>query len=215
MKNRTNWVAAGLVGFVALAAVAWDSAARGAGPGAASAAGGTRVAVVDLVRIFNEFDQTKVLNQKMSALEDELRGDEQRKTAEIESQRNAVKAFAPDSAEYKKQNEILKRLMIDYQVWKNMKQEEVAAAHLRWINRTYKTVEDEVANIAKSQGFQLVITREELDTSINDSKVMLKQIVSRKVLFSDPSVDLTDEVLARLNAAFHKAGGAKTIDFNK
>ncbi|HOB75968.1 MAG TPA: OmpH family outer membrane protein [Phycisphaerae bacterium] len=215
MSHGKNWMAAGLVGLVAVAAgVTWNNVASGADR-AANAEGATRVAVVDLVRVFNEFDQTKVLNQKMSALEDELRSEDQRKTAEIESQKNALKAFAPDSVEYKKQSEILKRLMIEYQVWKSMKQDHVADSHLRWVNRTYKRVEDEVAAIARARNFQLVITKEELDTSITDSKVMLKQIVGRKVLFSDASVDLTDEVLTRLNAAFQKAGGARSIDFNK
>lgn len=215
MNRGKNWVTASLVGGVAVAAVAvWGGAASGAGQ-AVNPAGGTRVAVVDLVRVFNEFDQTRVLNQKMSLLEDELRGEDQRKTAEIESQKNALNAFAPDSAEYKKQSEALKRLMIEYQVWKSMEQDRVAQAHLRWVNRTYRRVEEEVAAIAQARNFQLVITKEELDTSITDSKVMLKQIVGRKVLFADASVDLTDEVLARLNAAFQKAGGARAIDFNK
>jgi Skp family chaperone for outer membrane proteins len=105
--------------------------------------------------------------------------------------------------------------MIEYQVWKMTKQDEVGAAHLRWVNKTYKKVEEEVARAAKAKGFQLVVTREDLDTSITDSKTMLKQIISRKVIYSEPSIDITDEVLANLNAAFVKDGGAKSIDFNK
>lgn len=215
MSARRSWLAVGTIAAVVwMATATWNSAAERRATGAAGG-DGTRVAVVDLVRVFNEFDQTKVLNQKMSALEDELRSEDQRRNQELDTQRNAVKAFAPDSAEFKKQNDAFRRLMVEYQVWKATEQDRVAQGHLRWVNRTYKMVEDEVAAVAKAKGFHLVITREDLDTTITDSKVMLKQIISRKVIYSEPGVELTDEVLTNLNAAFAKAGGAKSIDFNK
>ena len=199
-------LAAGIV----LWAVTRDHAANPPA-GGASATSPTRVAVIDIVRVFNEFDQTKVLNQKMSALENDLTNQDQKKNQELETQKAALKAYAPSSAEYKKQNDELKRMMVEYQIWKLSKQDEVAQAHLDWINKTYKKVEDQVGATAKAKNFQLVITRQELDTSITDSKVMLKQIIERKVIYSDASIDLTDEVLSSLNAQFSKDGGAKSI----
>lgn len=215
MNSRKSWLAVSLVGLVATTAVVtWHGTASGANQAAAASADGTRVAVVDLVTVFNEYELTKTLNQKMSDLEANLRDQDQKKGAELEAQAKAVQAFDPNSAEYKKQSEALFKLRVEYQVWKGMKQEEVGQKHLLWINATYANVEAEVAAIAKARGFQLVITREDLDTTVTDSKVMLKQIIGRKVIYSDASVDLTKDVLGNLNAAFQKAGGAKAIDFD-
>lgn len=201
----------------ATALVVWAAAAtlNQAQPASPPAAGATRVAVVDLVRVFNEFEQTKVLNQKMAVLENELRTQDQKKSQEIDAARQGLQAFNPDSAEYFKKNQELMRLSVEHKVWQAMEQEKVANSHLRWVNKTYQSVEQEIAAVAKKRGCQLVITREDLDTTIKDSKAMLKQIIGRKVIYSDPSVELTDEVLVNLNAAFAKAGGANAIDFGK
>jgi len=204
---------AGLVSVVACAAVAtWHGTASGADP---APAGGTRVAVVDLVTVFNDYELTKTLNERMSDLEASLRDQDQKKVAEVDAQTKAVQAFAPDSQEYVKANEALFRLKVEYQVWKGSKQDEVGQKHLAWVNYTYSKVEAEVAAMAKARGWQLVITREDLDTSVTDSKVMLKQIIGRKVIYSDQSVDLTKDVLDNLNKAFAKDGGPAAINFDK
>lgn len=213
MVKRTSWLAIALMTVAVWAGVAtWN---RVADAQATSPPPACCVAVVDIVKVFNDFDQTKVLNQKMSALEADLQAQDQRKTQELETQKASLKAFAPGSAEYKKANDDLNRMMVEYQVWKLTKQQEMSEGHLRWVNRTYDSVEKQVSAIAKARGLQIVVTREDLDRSVSDSKVMLKQIVSRRVIYHDPSVDISDAVLAGLNEAFAKAGGAKSVEFDK
>jgi len=214
MSSRKNWLAVGLVGLVAgTAVVTWRGTASGADQ---APPGGTRVAVVDLVTVFNEYELTKTLNERMSDLEASLRDQDQKKVAEIDAQTKAAQVFQPDSAEYVKANKELFELKVRYQVWKGSTQDEVGQKHLAWVNYTYSKVEAEVAAMAKARGFQLVVTREDLDTSVTDSKVMLKQIIGRKVIYSDQSIDLTKDVLTNLNNAFNqKDGGAKAIDFDK
>ena len=138
------------------------------------------MAVVDLVTLFNDFEQTKVLNQKMSDLEQQLSDEDRTRSAKVDTLANALKGFVPDSADYKKRSDELFEEKVRYQVWKSSKQDELARAHLRWVNRTYEKVEKEVAAAAKAKGFQIVITKEELDKTVDDSKVMLKQIIGAK-----------------------------------
>ena len=83
-----------------------------------------------------------------------------------------------------------------------------------WIEQTYATATRCIADVAKERGIQVVITREELNTSVQDTNVLRTQILTRKVVYYDPALDLTSEVLTRLNAAFLKAGGAKSIQLD-
>jgi Skp family chaperone for outer membrane proteins len=216
MNSKKSWLAVGAVGLVTGAAVAWQATASGAGQTVAAAAGGTHVAVVDLVTVFNDYELTKTLNERMTDLETELRNEDQKRVAEIDALTKATGAFNPGTAERTKADKDLFQKKVEYQVWKGTKQEDVGQQHLAWVNVTYAYVEAEVAAIAKARGIQLVITREELDTSITDSKVMQKQIVGRKVIYSDPSVDITKEVLDNLNSNFaKKLGGPKAVIFNQ
>ena len=41
------------------------------------------------------------------------------------------------------------------------------------------------------------------------------QILNRKVVYSEPTVDLTEEVLANLNDAFIKAGGVTSVKLSR
>lgn len=215
MNSKRSWLAAGCVALVAVGMVAtWNRAAIGAGQAAAAPAGATSVAVVDMVTVFNEYELTKTLNQKMTDLEAGLRDDDQKKVKEIEAQTQALQAFDPNSTEYKKQSEALIKLKVEYQVWKGAKQDEVGQQHLSWVLATYANVEAEVAAIAKARGYQLVVTREDLDTSVPDSKAMQRQILGRKVIYADPSIDISKEVLTNLNASFQKNGGAKSVNFS-
>ncbi len=181
---------------------------------------GTRVAVIDLVRVFNEYEQTKVVNQKMQEHRTKLGQEDDKRAQEINAKRSALEGFTPDSADWYKRNEELKKLRFDYRVWQLTEQDELGEHHLRWVKKTYKQVTDEVAAVAKARGAQLVVTKEELDMPTNqDTKTMLeamfRQILNRKVVYAEPSIDISDQVLENLNAAFQKAGGAKTVDVTK
>lgn len=67
-------------------------------------------------------------------------------------------------------------------------------------------VTDQVAAVAKAHGVELVLTREELDTpnttdTTKQMQATLQQILNRKVVYSDPTLDVTDEVLKKLDAS--------------
>lgn len=215
MKRGIHWLA-----LAGVAGLAWTVSNAFSASKSDAPAGGTRVAVVDLVRVFNEFKQTKALNQRMQDYRGKLGGDRDKRLKEIDAEKAALDAFTPDSSDWYKRNEALKKKRFEYEVWQALEMDQLAAHHLRWTKRTYQMVTDEIAAVAKSRGAQLVVTREELDTpNTTDSAKLLQaidqQILARKVVYSDPNIEVTEEVLANLNAAFEKAGGEKAIDVTK
>ena len=218
MKRGTSWAA-----VLVTAAVVWmvsgtRSAARN--DAAPAPSGGTRVGVVDLVRVFNEFKQTKTLNQKMQDYRNKLGEDKDKRQQEINAERAALDAFSPDSADWFKRNESLKKKRFELEIWQAMESDQLTDHHLRWVKRTYEMVTKEVSEVARKRGLQLVVTREEMDTpsTTDTSKILqatFQQILNRKVVYSDAAIDVSDEVLANLNAAFEKAGGEKAIEVTK
>lgn len=220
MKRGT----AGLL-VLAIAMVAWSasrsfSADRVVPSPAGQPCCGTKVGVVDLVRVFNECRQTKALSAKMQEYRKDLSNEKDKKQEEVNGLREQLEGFSPDSADYFKRREELTRKRIDLEVWQGVKLDELGEHHLRWIKRTYKMVTEEVATVAKARGIELVVTREEMDvpTTADTAKIItatMQQILNRKVVYSDPSLDMTDEVLKRLDGAFEKAGGEKALDPRK
>jgi Skp family chaperone for outer membrane proteins len=169
------------------------------------------VGVVDLVKVFNEFEQTKALNAELERYKRHLSDEQQKREEQLSVERETLQGFAPDSAEYRKRSAALKKLIIEYQAWLATEREMLKEEHRRWIERTYQMVTQSISEVARRKGLQLALTREELETEVDDAGVLQKQILNRKVIYYDPMLDITDEVLVVLNDAFAKAGGAKSV----
>ncbi len=180
-------------------------------------AGATRIAVVDIVKVFDTFEQTVVLNKKLDA-HTKMLGEEAEKRAKLaQTEQEALQAFAPDSADWFKQNEKVKKMVFENEVWRQLEREQIAESHKRWVLRTYNMMTAEIQKAAKSHGVDIVLTREQLKGDVGDSKALLAQILNIKVVYADsnPNIDFTEEVLANLNAEFQKRGGAAAIEFSK
>ncbi|UCD30460.1 MAG: OmpH family outer membrane protein [Planctomycetota bacterium] len=175
----------------------------------------SEVGVVDLVYVFNEFEQTKTLNALMKDRENKIREEMAQKMQELNVEASALKAFDPASEDYAKREKEFQEKLIEARSWEFKQREIRVANHLRWLKRTYDTVTAEIAKVAKTKGIVLVVTREELDMSKVDSNTLYQQIMARKVVYSDPVIDLTEEVLTSMNAAFERAGGASSVDLSK
>jgi Skp family chaperone for outer membrane proteins len=221
MKSGRNVVVAiTAIGIIWAVASQMNGAQPKAGAGGgtllkAAAAGGARVAVVDLVKVFNEFEQTKAVNQKMQDYRNKLNQESDKKVQEIKTEEQALENFDPNAADYHTRSQKVKRMKLEYGVWESLEKDYVTESYMSWVKRTYKAVTDGIAEVAKKNGVQLVITQEQVDTSVSKPDVLLQQILNRKVVYSDDSLDMTAEVLATLNAAFAKAGGPASVQFGK
>jgi len=217
MKTSVNTLA-----IVATAAIVWLAAtamntATAQNRAAAGTGAGTRIAVVDIVRVFDTFEQTVVLNKKLDAHTKVLSEEAEKRSRLAQAEQEALQAFAPDSADWYKQNQKVKKMVFDNEVWRQMEREEIGESHKRWVLRTYLMMIAEIEKAAKAHGVDVVLTRERLKSDMGDSKAILAQILNIKVVYADsnPNIDLTEEVLANLNAEFQRRGGAAAIEFSK
>lgn len=199
-----------------MAAVVWMAST---GLNQAQQAGGagphTKVGVVDLVRIFNEYDQTRVLNDKMRELQLELSRERDSKEAEIQQERSALDALNPNTPAWVKKRKDIRTMVFDLRVWEMTEQDNLQENHRFWVKRTYRSIITEIGNIAKQQGYDLIITEDDVDLDVQDTKVLIQQLINRKVVYADGTVDITRDVLTNLNDAFRKAGGAAAIEFTR
>lgn len=198
MTRGVSWIA-----LLVTVVVVWTVSTRlnHAQP-AAAPAGGTKIAVVDLVRVFNDFEQTKLVNQKMQETRRELGLQADDKMKKINAEKAALDAFTPDSPDWHQRRKRVRQMLYDYQIWEQLKKDWITEDHILWAKKTYQMVTDEIARVAKTKGFQLVITQETIDTNVTDWKVLYQQMLNRKVVYAEPVIDLTNEVLANLNASF-------------
>ncbi len=162
----------------------------------------TRIAVVDIEKVFNDFQQTEDLNDQFEQRRKEMAAEAEKRRQAINQKKLELEAFAPDSPDYLPRNKELLRLQIEANVYEQMVKADLLRERKVWMELTYKQISDAIARLAKQRGYDLVLTYEELDTDVPDEAALRQQIMLRKVIYADPRVDLTDPVLEELNREY-------------
>jgi Skp family chaperone for outer membrane proteins len=173
---------------------------------------GMRVACVDVVHIFNEYQRQKDLSEEMKDLQDKLQleGDERKRR--IDAQQATISAMSSnDPALVGKTRELLK-MQIEYKNWFELKQAEMTREIAIWSVRIYGEVLEVVERIAVQDGYDIVLYRDEFEPLMTDPEAIREQIRSRKVLYSSPRANITQIVLDKLNADYRAQPRTKMLD---
>jgi Skp family chaperone for outer membrane proteins len=164
------------------------------------------VAVIDVVKAFNEFRQTQDLNDEFEKCRRQVQEELNARDATLETKAEELGAFHPDSADYSKRRRELQRLRIDRETYMRFAEMEVRDLFRDWTRRTYEQICQTAAEVARERGFDMVLAREELEKDLPDAAALKQQIRSRKVIYFDPASDITDQVLDRLNRSYEQKG---------
>ena len=165
-----------------------------------------RVAVLDVVSIFNQYRQTADINGQLEQRRLEVQRELDARDEKIEIKARELEAFHPDSADYGKRRRELLRMRIDRDTYMRLAEIEVRDLFTVWTRRTYDEICSLAGQMAKEQGYEVIIAREDLQEDIPDANALKQQIRLRKVIYADPGVDLTEAVLARLNREYEQKG---------
>lgn len=160
------------------------------------------VGCIDVVRIFNEYDRQKDLTEEMRVMNQEMQDEEQRRRGTIDSLQLTVDAMNDgDPAMVQKQRELF-RLHVDYKNWGELMQAEMAREVGVWTARVYDEIVTAAEEIARYQGLELVLYKEQPDLVGYDPDAVRDQIRSRKLVYSSDAVDITQAVLDKLNSDY-------------
>jgi len=204
MDNRWIWT------FLPAAAVLAAALTERPAPAEQAVRGPGRVAVVDIVKVFNEYEQTKALNMAFEQRRGEIKTEAEKRREVIQDRRKTLEAYKPDQPDYKTIEKEAIHEEIDMQVWLRVQEQEIKNKHKYWLEQTYQKICAAAAKIATDKGFDIILTYEELNAAeIPDSNALKQQIVRRNVIYADAQVDVTDEVLQNLNLDYKSTGGVK------
>jgi len=179
----------------------------------AAAAPPTRTAVVDLVRVFNDSQQIKDLNelfrQRRQALSDEAAN--RRKV--LDEAEIKLRAYRPDSPDFDKVRREFSDQQIAFKVWTESKQQEVRGDEFRWMDLMYQDSCVVIQKLAGQRGIDLVMLSEPFsaEAAQEDLAALQAQIRARKVVYFSQRIDLTASVVEELNRAYQARGGAAAI----
>lgn len=180
---------------------AFSAAQPAASPTAAS---NGRVAVLNLHRIFDETEQIGDLNEKIKKQEADFHAEADRRKKVIETKQTALMAFKPGSQDYETRRKDLVRLNIESNVWLQTTQSDLDRMKFDWTQVIYEKALDIATQIANERGYDAVLQYKEYKPLMIDPNVqaMRRVIQDRDVIFFRHEIDITNEVIRRMDAAY-------------
>ena len=180
--------------------------------GVAQAAGAqadpqAKVAIVNVALASESYAKTSDLEAQFEQLRVKFRDEISAKRDRLERGVKALREeFKPGTAEFDQRQRELAQLEWELQYFQEVegrKLERSLAASLRQI---FADIQRAVGQVAQERGYDVVLAADALPPDAPDTTNMARQqILLQKVLYWNPRVDLTQDVIARLNAQYQGA----------
>jgi Skp family chaperone for outer membrane proteins len=189
---------------IALSAVALLSPA-----GFAAGQDGPKIATVNPAKVFNEMQETKDLKQKMENDRQAIQAEGKRRAEELEEAKKARAMLLEGSEDFNKKNQDMIKKAVELQVWQELIKADLARQQKSQMKNLFEKIEQATKEVAEAKKLDLVIVEQkiELPTDPNTMEQInvdqLRGLINqRTVLYSNGKFDITNDVLANVDAKY-------------
>lgn len=168
------------------------------------------VATVDLERVYEALDEQAAADASVEALAATMNRDAELRRESIERLRGELEAFKPGSTAHKETMNRIELELLNYNVHVDFDRQRIEARRSEFIRAIYGRVKVSLAAMAEEQKIDIVFLNDSIPPiEATDAQRTMQQISARRMLFSAPSLDISDALIQRMNAEFQstKAGG--------
>lgn len=194
MKKWTVVVAFGLLSMVSSLAFAADP---------------SKVAVVNTAKIFNDMVERKDMQAKMEADLKLLDGVDKEKREKLNALKTSRDALKSDSPQFKEKNADLLKSAIEYEGWTKINQANLQRDQKQQMKNLFDKIEAAVSEVAKQKGIEVVLNdrRQDIPDDLDPLNInQLKELINaRTVMYSNDKADISNDVLALLDAKYRGA----------
>lgn len=180
-------------------------------PSGSQSQGPVKVATIDPSRVFNEMQETKDLRQKMALEGQRLMAQEKERREEIEALQQSRAQFKPDHPQHEEINRKLTKAVVEFKNWRDFTTVDAERNQKRQLRQLFERMQAAVAEVAQRDGIDVVVSsaQPEIPDDLEQVKYDdLRRIINqRTLLYASAKADISDEVLALLDAKYKAAGG--------
>ncbi len=167
----------------------------------------TKVATVDLAKVFERIEANTPWEIQLNALADKLNSEANRRTEAINTELQKAEDLNdsnPDEAQRIRDGVALMKLERDE--WFGLKQLEMDRERALMWQSMYGAVREQLVALAKADGWDIVLVNDSLgDIKLNDNanvsreQQVITQILNRRMLYADTMTDITEQLIVRIN----------------
>ena len=171
----------------------------------ATAQDAPRIATVNPAKVFSEMQETKDLKQKMESDRKTITDEGQRRGTEVEDAKKKRALFNEGTEDFNKANKEYLEKVIAAQAWQELIKQDLARQQKSQMKNLFEKIEAATKEVATARKIDLVLVDQksdwpDLDTiNVDQLRGLINQ---RTVLFNNGRFDITNEVLAAVDAKY-------------
>jgi Skp family chaperone for outer membrane proteins len=161
---------------------------------------GLSIGVLKIRKIFEQCKKNEEYKQMMTAEQEKAVAELEKLRAELDAEKAGLRTVKVGSTEHMALMKQLLTKQANYEAQQQFHQQQMAIKEQQWIELLYRDVVRITAAVAEEKGLDLVLEGSEPELSDTTAESLVMSIRTHKLLYSGGCEDITDEVMARLDA---------------
>lgn len=186
--------------IILLAAIVLVTVGYDHGRAASSEIAPAKVAVVNINKVLESSKKHAAWQEKMREEEGSIRAKLEKMSKELELQKLDIETRTPGSSDYL---DLMRQYMEKQAVLEAKKkfyEQQVTMKVQQWTEQLFQDVHSVVSDVAERKGLDLVVSKEDLRFPAASLRDLMLTIKTSTVMYNSQGLDITDEVLAALDA---------------
>ena len=159
-----------------------------------------KIGVVSVEKIFQDCKRSVKYREEAIAERDRINAELGKLKAEIDAEKEGLKTLKAGSSDYMSLMKEVLTKQANLQVQQTFYEQQMALKEQKMVEELYKDILRETSEVAKQKGLDLVFERSEPELPALSGKELTMTISTHKLVYSGELLDITDEVMARLDS---------------
>jgi len=172
------------------------------------AVGPTKVAVVNIPTVSEKYSKTSELEAQFEGVRRKVNQDRDALKDKIErAKRSAQEELKPGTEDFRQRLKEIALMEAEFQWFTETEGQKVERGLAESLKSIFADIQAAVREVAQEKGLDIVLASDNLPPDTPDNPAQVRQhILLQKVLYWNPSVDITEDVVTRLNAKYKSSG---------
>jgi Skp family chaperone for outer membrane proteins len=165
------------------------------------------IATVNIEQLFNGLAERAAEDARIVQLAEKLQGEDKARNDEIELTKQDLDLYREGSDEYTQTQQKIMELTIRRRSHLDYANARVDRERSRMLAGLYNQIKKVLDDLSDEFGYDIVFVDDsvvELPTNVPETE-MMRQISARRMLYTNPAIDITEDVVARMNQRFAQA----------
>lgn len=163
------------------------------------------VVTVDLESLFNQLDERQGADEQLQRMAEELQSESDDMSARIRELEEELEIYEPGSEKHQEIMEQLSLITLEYQAFAEFSRQKIEAEKSLTLKRIYDGIRRAGRSEAEERGYDIILVNDSLgQLPPGDEVETIRQISSRRMLYSNPRLDITSDLVNRMNRDFHQ-----------